>query len=158
MARGELPAIVLFAIGLAIACAAAWRGAIRARRAAEDPLRALEIMQGFRIAILGLALAGLAGAWWWKLDALLGLTLIIAAEELLESTVGIAALRAGLRRPPLAVSGTRAYARDDVSVGDTVAPGTPVVSHTGLGVPARAGDRERLLFGRGGRSGSREEG
>src|SRR5215831_11879399 len=52
-ATRDVPAIVLFAIGLAIACGAAWRGATRARRAAEDPLRALEIMQGFRIAILG---------------------------------------------------------------------------------------------------------
>jgi hypothetical protein len=157
MASVELVAIVLFATGIAIACAAAWRGVTRARRAAADPLRALEIMQGFRIAVLGLALAGLAAAWWWKLDALLGLTLIIAAEELLESTIGITALRAGLRRP-LAAQGRPAYSQEDVLTGDTRAARPPAVPRAGIGVRAHALARERMLVRARGPGSSRGEG
>jgi hypothetical protein len=84
--------------GITLAVWSAVRGVVRARRAAQDPQRALAIFEGFRISVVGLAVAGLAAAWVWQLSGLLGLSLIIGGEELLESTVAIAALRDGLRR------------------------------------------------------------
>ena len=52
---------------------------------------------GFRIGIIGMALAGLAGAWIGQLDWLLVLSLAIGGEEALESSVILYALRRGRR-------------------------------------------------------------
>jgi hypothetical protein len=54
-------------------------------------------LRGFRVAIGGLALAGIGAAWCWQIGWLLGLSLIIGGEELLESTVVITALRQSAR-------------------------------------------------------------
>jgi hypothetical protein len=70
-------------------------GALRRdlRRERRDPGRALAILRRFRTGIAGLSIAGAAAGWCLDLDWLLGLALIIGAEELLESSVGILALR-----------------------------------------------------------------
>jgi hypothetical protein len=85
-------ATFLIALGLAIAIHGAARGVSRARRIARDPGRALAIMRGFRRAVVGLALAGIGAALLWQIPGLLTLSLLIAGEELLESTVMIVAL------------------------------------------------------------------
>ena len=89
------PAAVLMAAGVVVAVRSVRRGLRRAQRAGRDPMRALALLQGFRAGIVGLSLVGIGAAWCWQLGWLLGLPLIIGGEELLESTVVIAALKAG---------------------------------------------------------------
>lgn len=91
------PSWMLIVAGLTLATWSVRHGIAAARREARDPRRALALLQGFRIAIVGLALAGLGAAWCWQLGWLLGLSLIIGGEELLESTVVITALHHGAR-------------------------------------------------------------
>ncbi len=70
-----------------------WRGF---RPPYADPAKTLDGVQGFRRGIIGLALAGVAGvagAWIWQLDWLLALSLVIGAEEVLESSLHVRALR-----------------------------------------------------------------
>jgi hypothetical protein len=88
------PAALLIVLGVA----GAVRSAVtHARRAGllRDPARALAIMRGFRIAIVSLAVAAIGVAWCWQLGWLFVLALVIGGEELLESTVVIAALANG---------------------------------------------------------------
>ncbi len=68
------------------------RGALRG-----DSGKLLTWIQGFRLSIIGLALAGLGAAWGWHLTWLLVLTLAISGEEILESSIVIFALRRGRR-------------------------------------------------------------
>jgi len=68
------------------------RGALRG-----DSGKLLPWIQGFRLTIIGLALAGLGVAWAWHLTWLLVLTLAIGGEETLESSIVIFALRRGRR-------------------------------------------------------------
>ena len=85
------PAALLMAAGFILSI----RGALRFRR-------------GFRRAIVGLAIAGIAAAWLWQIDWILVLSLVIGGEELLESTLHIQALgmaertarRSGRNTPP----------------------------------------------------------
>ncbi len=70
------------------------RGALRG-----DSGKLLPWIQGFRLSIIGLALAGLGAAWAWHLIWLLVLSLAIGGEETLESSIVIFALRRGRRRP-----------------------------------------------------------
>lgn len=91
------PAGGLVAIGLAVAVWGAYHGVSTAQREARDPRRALALLQGFRTSVIGLALAGIGAAWCWEIGWLFGLSIIIGGEELLESTVVIAALCQGAR-------------------------------------------------------------
>lgn len=50
-------------------------------------------LSGFRMAVIGLGLIGVAGAWWWGTVWLLVLSLGIVGEETLESSVMIWALK-----------------------------------------------------------------
>jgi hypothetical protein len=64
----------------------------------RDPARNLAFIRGFRLAVVGLALAGIAAAWTWHLGWLLALALIIGIGELLESSLDAWAVRRGIRR------------------------------------------------------------
>ena len=88
------PATLLIALGLTAAVWSAIHGT-RLAKSRRDPQRALAIMRGFRISIVGLAVAAIGLAWWWHIGWLFGLAAVIGAEELLESTVVIAALARG---------------------------------------------------------------
>ena len=99
-----ISALIALGIGLAL-----WgllmvlndlRGALRG-----DSGKILPWIQGFRLTIIGLALAGLGAAWGWHLTWLLVLTLAIAGEEILESSIVIFALRRGRRLEMQKVSG-----------------------------------------------------
>lgn len=92
------PSWTLIAVGLTLATWSVRRGVVAARREARDPGRALALLRGFRMSVVGLAVAGIGAAWCWQLGWLLGLSLIIGGEELLESTVVITALHHGVRR------------------------------------------------------------
>lgn len=63
------------------------------RRPVRDPGKNLTWMRGFRLAVIGLAVAGVGAAWLWHLGWLLALALAIGGEETLESSICIAALR-----------------------------------------------------------------
>ena len=62
-----------------------------------DHSRIVVWIQGFRLSIIGLALAGIGAAWALHLTWLLVLSLAIGGEETLESSLVIFALRRKLR-------------------------------------------------------------
>jgi len=89
------PAATLMALGLWLVlrgvrrCYAAWP------RAAGGLMQPAAWMRGFRVTILGLALAGSGAAWLWQIAWLLAASLIIGVGELLESSLDIDALERG---------------------------------------------------------------
>ncbi len=87
-------AVALMVLGVALAV----RGLRRCRVALPHPrtgaMQPLTWMRGFRLALIGLAVAGAGAAWLWDLDWLLALSLAIGGEETLESSIAISALRA----------------------------------------------------------------
>src|SRR5262245_6373110 len=85
------------AVGLFFAMHNLVGGFRSAARIERDPERALAIVRGFRRGIVGLAVAGIGVSFAWDVPVLLGLSLVIVAEELLESTVMIQALKDGSR-------------------------------------------------------------
>lgn len=94
------PAECLILIGLSVfAWSVYWdisRMCNQPRDHDADPGRALTLVQGFRIGITGLCLAGVGAGWLWDSRWLFGLSLIIGGEELLESSVIIKALKESL--------------------------------------------------------------
>ena len=75
------------------------------RRSVWDPDKSLAMASGFRIAVIGLAIAGLAASWQWQLLWLLLLALAIGGEETLESSIVIFALRRGKKLAAAAEAG-----------------------------------------------------
>lgn len=90
------PGGALLALGLLVFARGAWGTATGFRRAI--PERAAAYMAGFRMGIIGLAIAGVAGAWIWQQAWVLVLALIIGGEELCESSWALYVLRRGFRR------------------------------------------------------------
>lgn len=91
------PASALLAAGSLLALYGAviqWRGIVMPVR---DPDKALTWMRGFRMTVIGLAIAGIAAAWAWHIPFLLALAVIIGAGETFESSIDIFALRRGRR-------------------------------------------------------------
>jgi hypothetical protein len=87
------PAALLMAAGIVVLIYSVRRGFTDGRRITRDPARAFAIMRAFRVGIVGLCVAGIGAGWCWHVPALIGLSLIIVGEEVLESSVFIAALR-----------------------------------------------------------------
>ena len=71
-----------------------FRGIVKPIR---DPEKNLTWMRGFRLTIIGLAIAGVAAAWAWHSAFLLVLALLIGGGETFESSLDIFALRRGRR-------------------------------------------------------------
>jgi hypothetical protein len=92
---------ILVLAGIAVAVRGIRRQAPGLGRPVTDAAKGAALLRAFRAVVVGLTLIGLGLAWEWQLGWLLGLTLVIGGEELLESTVVIAALDAG-GHPPLA--------------------------------------------------------
>jgi hypothetical protein len=65
---------------------------------APGPRKALDIVRGIRAVLVGAALVGTGAGWIWQIPWLVGLSLIIGGQELLETSVVAAALRDELRR------------------------------------------------------------
>ena len=63
----------------------------------NDSQHNLRFIRGFRITVIGLAIAAIAAAWVWQLLWVLILALAIGGEETLESSVHAYAVRRGLR-------------------------------------------------------------
>ena len=93
------PSFAMMAIGLAVLL----RGASVARRGLSslmsDPTRMHRFVIGFRVAVIGITIAGLGAAWNWDILWLFVLSLIFGAEELVESTVHLYILRRGPSYP-----------------------------------------------------------
>lgn len=91
------PASTLLAAGAALALYGAvvqGRGIVKPIR---DPDKNLTWMRGFRLTVVGLAVAGIAAAWAWQSVFLLVLALLIGGGETFESSLDIFALRRGRR-------------------------------------------------------------
>jgi hypothetical protein len=86
-------AAIAIVAGVVLLVAGVSSGLGQARRARRDPARALALMRGFRVALVGGCAVGLGSAWLWQSPVFVPLWLVILAEELLESSVVIAALR-----------------------------------------------------------------
>ena len=96
------PAVVVMAAGLAGAAVGILRQGRDLRRPVTDPVLALALARALREAILGLAAAAFGAAWLWQITPLAFLALVVAAEEMLEISVVVAALRTA---PGIAGSG-----------------------------------------------------
>jgi hypothetical protein len=83
---------VMLPAGLALLVLGIRRAAAGVRRYHRDPPRSLALLRGFRISVVGLCLAGVGAGLLWNITWLVGLSLIIGGEELLESTVVITAM------------------------------------------------------------------
>ena len=59
----------------------------------ETPSDMIGFVKGFRIAVIGLTLVGLAVSWNWHITWLFVLAVVFGAEEILESTTHLAILR-----------------------------------------------------------------
>jgi hypothetical protein len=92
------PAAVLAIAGLGIVVRGIWRQrrgiGLPVTRAAKGAAMA----RALRSVLTGLAIVGVGVAWWAHLDLLLVLSLVIGGEELLETSVVIAALDDAERR------------------------------------------------------------
>jgi hypothetical protein len=88
------PAVALLVAGLGLMA----RGVRDMTSGLRRPYRPATYMAGFRAGVVGLAVAGIAGAWVWQQLWLLVLALAIGGEELLESSIALYALREGERR------------------------------------------------------------
>ena len=91
------PAAAAIAVGTLLASFGAARGIRGIWLPIRDPSKNLTIITGFRLTVIGLAIAGIAAAWAWHILWLLVLSLVIGGEETLESTIHTYALRRGLR-------------------------------------------------------------
>lgn len=90
-------ALLLAAAGMMVV-ARGVRTLAAGRAAPRDPERALAIARGLRSGIAGLCLVVLAGAWLAGLGWLAILALIVLGEEMLETSLMVAALEDGRRR------------------------------------------------------------
>ena len=87
------PAFLLIGIGMILLLWGVRGGAKTAIHQHEDPPKALGIVRGFRIAIIGLCLGAYGAGWWWRIDWLMTVAIVICLEEIAESSFYIAALK-----------------------------------------------------------------
>lgn len=92
-----MPALLLAAAGLVVFVRGV-RAMGAARTQARDPERALLVARAFRVWIMGLCVVVLGVAWLAGLGWLAVIALIVLGEEMLETSVMVAALRDGARR------------------------------------------------------------
>lgn len=88
-----MSAFLLIGVGTLLLLWGARRGAKAARQLREDPPKALGVMRGFRVAIIGLCLDAYGIGWWWRIDWLMTVSIVICLEEIAESSFYIAALK-----------------------------------------------------------------
>lgn len=86
-------ALVFVGLGALLLLWGAQRGARAARRLREDPPKALGIVRGYRIAIIGVCLSAYGAGQWWRIDWLMTVAMVICLEEIAESSFYIAALK-----------------------------------------------------------------
>jgi hypothetical protein len=89
--------LLIFA-GVTVALAGIARERRGLGKPVTDPAKALAMVRALRTAILGIAMAGAGAGWTWGVRPLVLVSLVVAAEELLETSVVAAALGAAVRR------------------------------------------------------------
>ena len=87
----HIPAGLMMAAGLAAITMGLRQIVDGWRRPLGDPRKVMVGFSGFRIAVIGLALAGLGASWNWHILWLFVLSAVFGGEELIESTVHMAA-------------------------------------------------------------------
>jgi hypothetical protein len=78
--------------GIALLVWSVWSNLDDIRRPLSDPTKALGLVRWLRTTILGLAAVAIGLGWLWDSWPLIGLALIIAGEETLETTSVIRAM------------------------------------------------------------------
>src|SRR5687767_3901017 len=78
--------------GIALLVWSVWSNLDEIRRPLSDPTKALGLVRWLRTTILGLAAVAIGLGWLWDSWPLIGLALIIAGEETLETTSVIRAM------------------------------------------------------------------
>lgn len=86
------PALPLIAVGIVLLVWSVWSNLSDIRRPLSDPTKALGLARWLRTTILGLAAVAAGVGWLWDTWALIGLALVIAGEETLETTSVIRAM------------------------------------------------------------------
>lgn len=98
----EYPAAALIGVGgfltvrAVLQCRAAWPRL-------SGSMQPLAWMQGFRLTIIGLAVVGVGAAWLWQAGWLFILSLAVAGEETLETTICVSALKRARRDPGVGI-------------------------------------------------------
>ena len=90
-----LAATALTLAGVPILMSGLWREWDRLRRPLRDPAKVLTWVRGFRLSMIGLALAGSGAGWLLDQTWLVVLSLAIGCEETLESSIMHFALTRG---------------------------------------------------------------
>ena len=93
------PAVALALLGLAMVLRGLWFGAAGSPGLLRQGRDAVAWIRCFQVAVIGLALVGLAAAWAWQQPWLLVLALGILGEELLETSRILTALKRRPRQP-----------------------------------------------------------
>jgi len=78
--------VALLFVGAVLAIGGTWRGVRGSVRRNPDLSRAMALIQGLRVAILGLCVAGAGAGVLWEIEGLVTLSAIIALQELRETT------------------------------------------------------------------------
>jgi hypothetical protein len=89
------PAVI--ALGLALVLRAVRLARASWRRPLTTSMEPLGWLRGFRLAIIGLAVAGVGAAWLWQAAWLFWLALAVAFEETIETSIAIGGLLRGAR-------------------------------------------------------------
>lgn len=87
------PAVALVVAGAILAAWAVWREWPRLRLPVTDRRKALGLACWLRTTIAGLALVAVGAGWLGRHTGVVGVALVILGEEMLETSVVIAALR-----------------------------------------------------------------
>ena len=85
-------ALVGIGVGIALLVWSVWTNLDDIRRPLSDPTKALGLVRWLRTTILGLGAVAIGLGWLWDSWPLIGLALIIAGEETLETTSVIRAM------------------------------------------------------------------
>lgn len=93
------PATMLALLGIMLLGRGLWFGSMGCPGLLRQGRDALAWIRDFQVAVMGLALVGVAAAWIWGLVWLLVVTLGILGEELLETSRILTALKRDRRHP-----------------------------------------------------------
>ncbi len=94
------PAVALALFGIALLGRGLWFGSAGSPGLLRQGRNAVAWIRSFQIAVVGLAVVGVAAAWVWRQPWLLVVALGIVGEELLEPSRILTALKRHPSRPP----------------------------------------------------------
>ncbi len=89
---------MLMTVGIALLAHGAMSLINSVRIPIQDSAKPIALVSGLRFVLVGMAVAGLGGAWIWQQVWLLALALVIGGEELLETSFVLFVLRRGRRQ------------------------------------------------------------